>query len=163
MSCRAVRSHSCSNRTLHIVLTFFSLMPHFCVVQNLGKSALQTASIWFKKHCLVTCSYYSFISLCIFKWDWVYGYFLILCWNIYVSLTFLAQQKQGAGTGSEVIIVFVSYEDLHMCHKRLLVSPFPLNEFEWRSTLPGSWIQWIASWATVRITAFQSAGYVINS
>lgn len=127
MSCRAVRSHSCSNRTLHIVLTFFSLMPHFCVVQNLGKSALQTASIWFKKHCLVTCSYYSFFSLCIFKWDWVYGYFLILCWNIYVSLTFLAQQMQGAGTGSELIIVFVSYEDLHMCHKRLLL----VSHFHW--------------------------------
>lgn len=132
MSCRAVRSHSCSNRTLHIVLTFFSLMPHFCVVQNLGKSALQTASIWFKKHCLVTCSYYSFISLCIFKWDWVYGYFLILCWNIYVSLTFLAQQKQGAGTGSELIIVL-----FHMKICICVTKDFWSHRFHWMNLNEG--------------------------
>lgn len=60
----------------------------------------------------------------------MYDYFLILCWNIFVTLTFLAQQMQGAGTGNELIIIFVSYKDMHMCHKRVLVSPFLLNGFE---------------------------------
>lgn len=38
----------------------------------------------------------------------MFDYFVILCQNIYVSLTFLAQKMQGDGNGNEPIIIFVS-------------------------------------------------------